>query len=99
MAEPQIANWPRLTPKWRAEVEVSKALPDEAIDTSDIPLLKGKFWKNAMRNPLYKPTKTSTTLRIDSDVLLWLRAQGRGYQSQINSILRREMFEALKRIG
>jgi uncharacterized protein (DUF4415 family) len=35
-------------------------------------------------------------VRIDSDVLAWLRAQGKGYQSRINAILRREMLQALK---
>jgi uncharacterized protein (DUF4415 family) len=35
-------------------------------------------------------------VRIDSDVLLWLRAQGRGYQSRINALLRREMLGALQ---
>jgi uncharacterized protein (DUF4415 family) len=36
------------------------------------------------------------TLRVDSDVLFWVRSQGRGYQSRINAILRREMVAALK---
>jgi uncharacterized protein (DUF4415 family) len=54
------------------------------------------FWKNAVRNPYYKPTKTSTTVRIDSDVLRWLRSQGKGYQSRTNAILRREMLASLK---
>ena len=49
-----------------------------------------------MRNPVYKPTKTSTTVRLDTDVLLWLRSQGKGYQSRINAILRREMLASLK---
>jgi uncharacterized protein (DUF4415 family) len=35
-------------------------------------------------------------VRIDTDVLAWLRAQGKGYQSRINAILRREMLAALK---
>jgi uncharacterized protein (DUF4415 family) len=66
------------------------------IDFSDIPPLTDEFWKNAIRNPFYKPTKTSTTVRIDSDVLAWLRAQGKGYQSRINAILRREMLSAIQ---
>jgi uncharacterized protein (DUF4415 family) len=33
--------------------------------------------------------KGHMTLRIDSDVLAWFRAQGKGYQSRINAILRR----------
>jgi len=33
--------------------------------------------------------KGHMTLRIDTDVLDWFRAQGKGYQSRINAILRR----------
>lgn len=54
------------------------------------------FWQNAVRNPVYRPTKTSTTVRLDTDVLLWLRSQGKGYQSRINAILRRAMLDSLK---
>jgi uncharacterized protein (DUF4415 family) len=49
-----------------------------------------------VRGKYYKPIKTSTTVRIDSDVLAWVRAQGKGYQSRINSILRRKMLDSLK---
>ncbi len=90
-----LANLPPLTPGQKAELAVLAARRDSEIDTSDIPELSEDFWKNAIRNPLFKPTKTSTTVRIDSDVLLWLRSQGKGYQSRINAILRREMIEAL----
>jgi uncharacterized protein (DUF4415 family) len=34
------------------------------------------------------PPKTSISLRLDADVLHWLRAQGPGYQTRINAILR-----------
>jgi uncharacterized protein (DUF4415 family) len=85
-----------LTAGQKAELDALKAMADADIDTSDIPPLTDAFWKNAARNPFYKPTKTSTTVRIDSDVLLWLRAQGKGYQTRINAILRREMLESLK---
>ena len=92
-----LQNLPPLEPAQRAELEALRAMGDEAIDTGDIPPLSEAFWRNAVRNPLYKPTKTSTTVRIDSDVLVWLRAQGKGYQSRINAILRREMLEAVIR--
>ena len=49
-----------------------------------------------MRDKHYKPLKTSTTVRIDSDVLAWLRSQGKGYQSRLNAILRQKMVESLK---
>jgi uncharacterized protein (DUF4415 family) len=91
-----LANPPPLTKKQKAELAALAAQPDNAIDTSDIPPLTEEFWKNAVRGKFYKPTKTSTTVRIDSDVLAWLRAQGKGYQSRINAILRRKMLDSLK---
>jgi len=91
-----LSKPPVISDKVKAELEALANRPDSEIDYSDIPPLTEKFWQNAVRNPFYKPTKTSTTVRIDSDVLHWLRQQGRGYQSRINAILRREMLTALK---
>ena len=94
--EMDLVNPPALTAEQRAELEALRAKPDSEIDFSDIPPLDEGFWKGAVRNPFYRPTKTSTTVRIDSDVLHWLRSQGKGYQSRINAILRREMLTDLK---
>lgn len=94
--ELDVASPPALTARQKAEIKRLAAKPDSEIDYSDIPPLEDAFWKRAVRNPLYRPTKTSTTVRIDSDVLLWLRGQGKGYQSRINAILRREMLAALR---
>ena len=89
--EIDLANPPALTAEQRTELKALRAMPDSEIDYSDIPPLQEDFWKEAVRNPFYRPTKTSTTVRIDSDVLHWLRSHGKGYQSRINAILRREM--------
>ena len=89
-----LARLPPLTEKQKAELGALAERPDAAIDTSEIPPLTAKFWSDAARGRFYKPIKTSTTLRIDADVLAWLRAQGKGYQSRINAILRREMLAA-----
>ena len=94
--EIDLSNPPALTAAQKAELKALKAKPESEIDHSDIPALDDAFWKNAVRNPFYRPTKTSTTVRIDSDVLLWLRAYGKGYQSRMNAILRREMLASLK---
>jgi uncharacterized protein (DUF4415 family) len=91
-----LANLPFLTKRQKADLAALATRPDSEIDFSDIPPLTEDFWKNAVRGKYYKPTKTSTTVRIDSDVLAWLRAQGKGYQSRINAILRRKMLESLK---
>ena len=87
---------PSLSKKQRAELESLSIRSDSEIDYSDIPPLTEAFWKNAVRGKYYKPVKKSTTVRIDSDVLAWLRAQGKGYQSRINAILRRKMLQSLK---
>lgn len=91
-----LDNLPPLTAEQDAELAALAARPDSEIDFSDIPELTEQFWKNAVRGRFYRPTKTSTTVRIDSDVLAWLRSQGKGYQSRINAILRREMLASLK---
>ena len=85
-----------LTAAQKAELEALAKAPDNDVDTSDIPELPETFWKNAVRNPFYRPRKTSTTVRIDADILAWLRAGGPGYQSRINAILRRAMLSSIK---
>jgi len=88
-------NPPPLTEEQKAELKALAEMPDNEIDFSDIPPLDENFWKNAVRNPFYKPTKTSTTVRVDSDVLAWLKSQGKGYQTRINAILREAMLRSL----
>lgn len=91
-----LAKLPPLSAEQKAELEALASKPDNDIDFAEIGELGDEFWKNARRGVFYKPTKTSTTVRIDSDVLAWLRAQGSGYQTRINAILRREMLASLK---
>jgi uncharacterized protein (DUF4415 family) len=85
-----------LTKKQKVALATLNARPDSEIEYSNIPPLTEQFLKNAVREKYYKPTKTSTTVRIDSDVLAWLRTQGKGYQSRINAMLRRKMLDSLK---
>ncbi len=63
-----------------------KAIKDEDIDYSDIPELDEEFWEKAeVRLP---ETKKGVYIRLDGDVLDWLKSQGKGYQTRINAILR-----------
>lgn len=95
--EVDLGQLPRLTDSQKAELEALARMPDSQIDFGDVPPLDDAFWKHATRNPFYKPTKTSTTVRVDSDVLAWLKSQGKGYQTRINAILRDAMLRALHR--
>jgi uncharacterized protein (DUF4415 family) len=93
--ELDLTNPPPLTAEQYAELKAKAALPDGSIDYGDIPPLDEAFWKNAEQNSFYKPTKTSTTVRVDSDVLAWLKSQGKGYQTKMNAILREAMIRSL----
>jgi uncharacterized protein (DUF4415 family) len=64
------------------------SMSDEEIDFSDAPELDETFFREAEWRP---PVKQPVTMRIDSDVLEWFRAQGPGYQTRINRLLRRYM--------
>ncbi|WP_449417366.1 BrnA antitoxin family protein [Phormidium nigroviride] len=67
-------------------LEELKNIPENDIDTSDIPELDASFWEKA---ELVKPlTKQAISLRVDSDVLDWFKSQGKGYQSLMNAVLR-----------
>lgn len=78
-----------------AELRTLSRLSDETIDYSDIPPLPDAFWQDALRNPFYQPLKQAATVRIDADVLAWLRAGGKGYQNRINAILRAAMINEI----
>ena len=77
MAKSSNTDWNRL-----------KTLKEEKIDTSEIPELDEEFFKKAVWR---LPGKQSVTIRIDTDVLEWFKAQGKGYQTRINHLLRSYM--------
>jgi uncharacterized protein (DUF4415 family) len=83
-----------LTPRQKRELA---ALPDDEIDTSDIPELPLSAWKNAIRGKFYRPVKQAVSMRLDADVVAWLKKQGKGYQTRANGILRQRMLDELKR--
>lgn len=89
-----VADHP-LTPARKRKLTRLMARPDSKIDFSDIPPLTEDFWKNAVRNPYYRPVKQQLTVRLDADVVAWLRQQGKGYQTRLNQVLREVMLDDL----
>src|SRR5438132_4298816 len=78
-----------LSLKQKAELKALAALPDEQIDTTEMPEIID--WSDARRGVLYRPVKQQITLRIDADVIEWFRSRarrGQGYQTNINRALR-----------
>jgi uncharacterized protein (DUF4415 family) len=75
-------------------------LPDSEIDTTDIPEWTQNDFVHAVPfQSLYKPRKEQITARIDADVLVWLKSFGKGYQTLMNDLLRKEMVESKKNPG
>ena len=73
----------------RAQLAQLEALKGRSPDTDDIPEAPADNWRHA---PLsYKPRKEPISIRVDADVLDWLRHKNERYQTEINPILREQM--------
>ena len=78
-----------LTAAQKVELAALEALPDEQINTKDIP--EQRDWSGAKRGLFYRPIKKQLTLRLDADVIDWFKTHspnGEGYQTEINKALR-----------
>jgi uncharacterized protein (DUF4415 family) len=81
------------TPEQKRRLEALAKRPDSEIDYSDIPPLPEGAWKNAVRGRFYRPVKQAVSLRLDSDVVAWLKKDGEGYQTRANQMLRERMLK------
>ena len=84
---------PPKTTEIQTDWERVDALRDEDIDTSEHPEMTPEMFARAVARKGLKPIprKRQVTLRLDTDVLQWLKDQGKGYQSRINALLRAYM--------
>ena len=79
----------KVSRKQARELAALARMPDEQIDLSDAPEVRE--WRRAVVGKFYRPIKKPVTIRVDADVLAWLKRQGRGYQTRINKLLRQAM--------
>lgn len=84
-------NPPPFTDEEKANLERLREMRDEDIDCSDIPPLDESFWRNAVRGMHFRVVKQQLTIRLDADVLDWLKASGKGWQTKLNYHLRQAM--------
>jgi uncharacterized protein (DUF4415 family) len=89
--EPSLAQLERL--------QKLAAMRDEDIDLSDIPELTDEQWARAFRPGLGRPIKQPVTIRLDTDIVNWFKAQAgdKPYQTEINRVLRQHVTQASKR--
>jgi uncharacterized protein (DUF4415 family) len=86
-----------MDPETQAQLLAVESLPDDQINLSDPDAPETLDWSGAVRGRFYKPVKRLKSLRIDADVLAFFEAQGPGYQTRINNVLREAMLKALRR--
>ena len=79
----------RLTREQQRDIRAIAATRDEDIDFSDAPAVLD--WSGAEIGKFYRPRKKPVTMRLDADVLAWLKADGPGYQTKANGLLRHAM--------
>lgn len=79
----------KLTREQKRDIHVIGRKRDEDIDFSDVPPILD--WSGAEIGKFYRPKKKPVTMRLDSDVIAWLKADGRGYQTKANWLLRSAM--------
>jgi uncharacterized protein (DUF4415 family) len=84
-----------LPPELAVELASLEDMPDDTIDTSEMPEVRD--WSGAQRGRFYKPRKLQKTLRIDADVLAWFEAQGPGHLTRMNRALRATMLSEIRR--
>ena len=82
-----------LTASQKERLVMLAKMPDSEIDTSDIPELPDSAWKGAVRGRFYRPVKQAVSLRLDADVIAWLKKDGNGYQTRANQMLRERMLQ------
>ena len=81
-----------LPPVNKEDWERIDAIKDEDIDYSDIPEMKdlSGLRPRPVRD-LKKPEKVPVICNLDADIVEWLKQDGDGYQTRLNSILRQAM--------
>ena len=89
-----LGTLPPLTEAQRENLKRLDAMPDDQINYDDIPKLTSEQLIEMKSARYYRPIKKQITARVDADVLLWLKSQGKGYQSRMNAILRAAMLSA-----
>lgn len=92
-------NSKSLTPEQAAELQALATLPEDKINTRDLP--EQKDWSGARRGLFFRPVKKQLTLRLDADLIDWFKTHttnnGEGYQTSINSALREYVSQHEKR--
>ena len=79
----------KLTREQKRQAAVIAAKTDADVDLTDAPEVVD--WSGAEIGKFYRPPKKPVTMRLDIDIIKWLKSHGRGYQTRVNALLRHAM--------
>jgi uncharacterized protein (DUF4415 family) len=79
----------------KRRIAVIAAKKDADIDLSEMPEVLD--WSGAEIGKFYRPPKKPVTMRLDTDIVGWLKSYGRGYQTRVNVLLRHAMMDSFTR--
>lgn len=84
----------KFSPELKAAYEKRRReLEEQGKQDPDAPMLPIAYWEDATVGKYYRPLKTQVSVRLDNDVLAWLKSQGEGHLTRINEILRERMLQ------
>jgi uncharacterized protein (DUF4415 family) len=81
------------------ELDALKDMDDAAIDYADIPPTTPEQWQGARMGAFYRPKNPALTVRIDEDVVTWLKTRGQDHPSRVNDLLRQMMLRDTRQAG
>jgi uncharacterized protein (DUF4415 family) len=79
----------------KRQIAAIAAKKDADIDLSEMPEVLD--WSGAEIGKFYRPSKKPVTMRLDTDIIGWLKSYGRGYQTRVNILLRHAMMDSFSR--
>ena len=88
----------KLNKKQKKQIAAIAAKKDADIDLTDMPEVLD--WSKAEIGKFYRPPKKPVTIRLDTDIISWLKSYGRGYQTKTktktNMLLRHAMKSSVR---
>ncbi len=84
----------KLNKKQKKQIAAIAAKKDGDIDLTDMPEVLD--WSKAEIGKFYRPAKKPVTIRLDTDIIAWLKSYGRGYQTKTNMLLRHAMKSSVR---
>lgn len=96
----RVSGFDVIDEETQERMKALSAMPDDQIDFSEIPEWTPEDFASAVPfHSIWRARKTQITARIDADILVWLKSHGKGYQTLMNNLLRKEMIKEQKKMA